>query len=102
MLNWGSNPGFVTLCEPRHIVGEGEGGMNGETDIETYGWPVGICCMTQEAHRHTLLCDYLDGWEVGGRFRRGEMCVCLWLTHVDVWQKPAQYCRTAVLQLKIN
>ena len=78
MLNWGSNPGFVTLCEPRHIVGEGEGGMNGESDTETYGWPMGISYMTQGAHRHTLLCDELDRWDGGGgggRFRREEMCV---------------------------
>ena len=94
MLNWGSNPGFVTLYEPRHIVGEGEGGMNGETDIETYGWPVGICCMTQGAHRHTLLCDSLDGWDRVGSGREvpegGDACVRLRLIHVDVWQKPAQ------------
>lgn len=78
MLNWGSNPGSVTLCEPRHIVGEGEGGMNGESDTETYGWPMGISYMTQGAHRHTLLCDELDRWDGwrGGRFRREEMCVC--------------------------
>ena len=33
------------------------------------------------------------GMEVGGRFRR-EQYVYLWLIHVDVWQKPAQYCGT--------
>ena len=26
----------------------------------------------------------------------------LWLTHVDVWQKPTQYCKAITLQLKIN
>ena len=26
----------------------------------------------------------------------------LWLIHVDVWQKPTQYCKTIILQLKIN
>ena len=26
----------------------------------------------------------------------------LWLTHVDVWQKPIQYCKTIILQLKID
>ena len=29
--------------------------------------------------------------EVGGRFRREGTYVYLWLIHVDVWQKPAQY-----------
>ena len=33
------------------------------------------------------------GWEAGGR---------LWLIHVDVWQKPTQYCKAITLQLKIN
>ena len=40
------------------------------------------------------LCDNLEGgmgWEVGGRLKRERMCVYLWLTHVDVWQKPSQY-----------
>ena len=26
----------------------------------------------------------------------------LWLTHVDVWQKPPQYCKAIILQLKRN
>ena len=28
------------------------------------------------------------GWEMRGTFRREGTHVCLWLTHVDVWQKP--------------
>ena len=28
--------------------------------------------------------------------------VYLWLTHIDVWQKPTQYCKAIILQLKIN
>ena len=28
--------------------------------------------------------------------------VYLWLIHVDVWQRPKQYCRALVLQLKKN
>ena len=28
--------------------------------------------------------------------------VYLWLIHVDVWQKPTQYCKAIILQLKIN
>ena len=28
--------------------------------------------------------------------------VYLWLIHVNIWQKPAQYCTTIILQLKIN
>ena len=25
-----------------------------------------------------------------------------WLIHIEVWQKPAQYCKAIILQLKIN
>ena len=50
-----------------------------------------------------MLCDNLegwDGWEVRGRFQREEAtCVYLWLTHVDVWQKPTRYCKAIILQL---
>ena len=42
------------------------------------------------------------GWEVGGRFKREETCVYLWLIHVDVWQKPTQFCKAIILLLKIN
>ena len=37
-----------------------------------------------------------------GGFEREGTCVYLWLIHVDVWQKPTQYCKTIILQLKIN
>ena len=42
------------------------------------------------------------GWEVEGRFKREGPCVCLWLIHVDVWQKPTQYCKAIIHQLKIK
>ena len=28
--------------------------------------------------------------------------MCVWLTLVDVWQKPAQYYKASIFQLKIN
>ena len=40
--------------------------------------------------------------DVGGRFRREGTYVYLWLIHVDVWQKPTQYCKSIIFQLKIN
>ena len=40
------------------------------------------------------------GREVGGRFKREGTYAYLWLIHVDVWQKPAQYCKAIILQLK--
>ena len=42
------------------------------------------------------------GREVGGRFKREGTYAYLLLIHVDVWQKPAQYCKAIILQLKIN
>ena len=41
-------------------------------------------------------------WEVGGNFQREGTYVYLWLMHVDVRQKPTQYCNAIILQLKIN
>ena len=41
------------------------------------------------------------GGEVGGRFKREGMYVCLQLIHA-VWQQPAQHCTASILQLKIN
>ena len=41
-----------------------------------------------------------DRREVGGRFKREETCVCLWLIHVDTWQKPSLYCKVIILQFK--
>ena len=39
--------------------------------------------------------------EVGGKLKGGGTYVSLWLIHVDVWQKPAQYYKAIILQLKI-
>ena len=39
----------------------------------------------------------------GGReVHEGGASVCLWLIHIDVWQKPTQYCKTIILKLKMN
>jgi len=31
-------------------------------------------------------------WPLPEKFRREGSCVCLWPIHVDVWQRPSQYC----------
>ena len=49
-----------------------------------------------------MLCDNLEGWEVGWRFKREWTYVYLWLIYVDVWQKPTQHYKAIILQLKIN
>ena len=48
------------------------------------------------------LCDYLEGWQVGERFKRKRTYVYLWLIHADVWQKLTQYCKAIILQLKTD
>ena len=40
--------------------------------------------------------------EMGGRFKREGTYIYLWLIHVDVWQKPTQFCKAFILQLKNN
>ena len=42
------------------------------------------------------------GRKVGGTFKREVTSVYLWLIHVDVLQKPSQYCQVITLQLKIK
>ena len=44
----------------------------------------------------------LDGVGGGREVQNEGTYVYLWLIHVDVWQKPIQYCKAIVLQLKIN
>ena len=48
------------------------------------------------------LCDNLTEWGdegSGGGFTREGTYVCLTLIHVDVWQKPSQYCKVILFQL---
>ena len=51
-----------------------------------------------------MFCDNLEGWNglgVGKKVQEGgDIYIYLWLIHVDVWQKPTQYCKTIILQLK--
>ena len=54
---------------------------------------------------NSVLYDNLEdglGWEVGGKFKKEGTYVYLWLIHVDVWQKPKQYCKAIILQLKLK
>ena len=41
-----------------------------------------------------------SGREVEGRFKRERMYVYQGLIHVDIWQKPTQFCKAIILQLK--
>ena len=59
--------------------------------------------MTQGTEIQCSVTTYRGGmrWEVGGRFKREGTYVYLWLIYVDVWQKPIQYWKVIILQLKI-
>ena len=50
------------------------------------------------------LWNNLEGWDgVGGRREvqeGGDVCICLWVIPVVVWQKPTQFCEAIILQLK--
>ena len=60
--------------------------------------------MHEAGHPKLVLWENPEGWdgEGGGRGLQdgGTTYVYLWLTHVDVWQKPSQYCKVIILQLK--
>ena len=58
--------------------------------------------MLQEAQTGAQLQPRGLRWEVGGKFKKEKTYVYLWLTDVDVWWKPTQYCKEIILQLKIN
>ena len=51
-----------------------------------------------------MLADNLEGsgWEMEGRLKREGTYVYLWLIHVDVWQKPTQYCNYASIKNKLR
>ena len=59
--------------------------------------------MCDAGNPRPVLCDNLEGWGGeggGGGLQDGGTHVCLWLIHADVWQKPSQYWKAIILQLK--
>ena len=59
--------------------------------------------MYEAGNPKPALSDNLEEWDgEGGRreVKREGTHVCLWLIHVDVWQKPSLYCKVITLQLK--
>ena len=101
-----------TVVQNRFLdsVGEGEGGMfreNSMKQVYYQGWnrsPAQVGCMRQVLGPGALGRPKRIGWR--GR-RDGGLGwgthVNPWLIHVNVWQKPLQYCKVISLQLiKIN
>ena len=55
--------------------------------------------MHEAGHSKPVLWDNPEGWgEREGGFRMVGTHVQPWLIHVDVWQKPPQYCKVIILQ----
>ena len=90
---------------PADTVWKGKGGTNWERSIEIYT----LLYVKQPASGDLMQCRelkpralwHLEGWDGGGG-RREAACVSLWLSHVDVWQKPTQQCKAIIFQLKIK
>ena len=61
---------------------------------------MGICCMTQGTPTGANNLEFGMGREVGQRIKREGTYMYLWLIHIDVWQKPTQFCKTIILQKK--
>lgn len=49
-----------------------------------------------------VLCDSLEGWEMGRGLIGERIYISLWLIHVDTWEKSAQYYKAIKFQLKIK
>ena len=65
-------------------------------------WMTSASLMHKAGHPGPVLCDNLEGWggEGDGRWvQDGGTHVYLWPIHVDVWQKPSQYCKVIIFQL---
>ena len=86
---------------------KGEGEMYGESNMEIYNT---ICKIDSQwdfavwlRELKQGLCDNLKGGkgrEMGGRFRKEETQVYLWLILVDVWQKTTKFYKAIILQFK--
>ena len=89
-------------------VGEGKGGMIWQNSIETcilpyVKWMSGAGSIHEVGHSKLVLWDNPEVWAGEGSSRGvqdGGTHVHPCLIHVDVWQKPPQYCKVIILQLK--
>ena len=87
-------------------VGEGKGGIIGETSIETCTISY-VKQITSPGSMHDTGCSGLVNWDdpegcdgEGGEGHSGwGTHVHPWLIHVNVWQKPLQYCNQAPIKI---
>ena len=82
-----------------------EGEIYGKSNMETYitirkidsQWEFAVWLRKLKPG----LCINPEGWdggEMGGRFKRKEIYVYLWLIHVEVCQKTTKVCKPIILQ----
>ena len=89
----------------RHRWG-GDGGVHAERSMETYTSKNALQLasgnvLCAAGSPNPALCDNVERWDGRwGRFKREGTYVYPWLTYVDVWQRPTQYCKSMILQLK--
>ena len=63
---------------------------------------VGSSCTTQGAQSSSVMTPRGEmAVGVGGRLKKEQIHVYLWLLHVAAWQKPTHY-KAIIFQLKIN
>ena len=108
LKNYGQDSKRNTDVKSRLLdsAGEGKGGKIWENSIEICMYsmwnrsPAQVPCMRQGAPGWCTGMTLRDGMgrEVGERFRMGNTCTPM--IHVNVWQKPPQYCKVISLQLK--
>ena len=100
----------------RTDLGTWGGGKESVGQMDRVAWEHIVSCVKQIASRN-FLCDSGNsnwgsvttyrsgmGWDGvgGGRKVLEGGDTYLWLIHVVVWQKPTQYCKAIILQLKLS
>ena len=97
-------------CSHGEGLGRGEGGTSGERHGDIHA---AVCVIDGQCGLAVCLRELKPGlWDSpperwdgvgsGRKVQREGTHVYLGLIHVDVWQKPTQYCKAIILQLKIN
>ena len=85
---------------------KGEGEINGECSMEAHTPPyvkqIAKGNLPYDSGNSITTWRGGTGWEGGGSFKWEGTYAYLWLIHVDVWQKPNQYYKATILQLKMN
>ena len=59
--------------------------------------------MHEAGHSQLVLWDNPEGWSgerVWGAIQDAGTHIHPWLIHVDVWQKPSQYCKVVIFLFK--